>query len=80
MAKEIMGEMTGAYLIMERSQDIHLDENVVRALSMIPLWEITDPRLDKGVGDKLILRNVAMKLGLKTCSVCQNKRFSLEVA
>ena len=46
-----------------------LDENVVRTLSKIPLWEITDPRLDKGVGDKLILRNVAMKLGLKTCSV-----------
>ena len=24
-----------------------LDENVVRTLSKIPLWEITDPRLDK---------------------------------
>jgi asparagine synthetase B (glutamine-hydrolysing) len=46
-----------------------LDEHVVRALSKIPLWEITDPRLEKGYGDKLILRHVANSLGLKTCSV-----------
>ena len=46
-----------------------LDENVVRALSEIPLWEITDPRLEKGYGDKLILRHVGNRLGLKTCSV-----------
>ena len=46
-----------------------LDENVVRALSEIPLWEITDPRLEKGYGDKLILRHVANRLGLKTCSI-----------
>ena len=33
------------------------------------MWEITDPRLEKGYGDKLILRHVANRLGLKTCSV-----------
>ena len=44
-----------------------LDENVVKKLASFPLWVLTDPRMERGFGDKLILRNVARKLKLEHC-------------
>ncbi|KAL4586754.1 hypothetical protein LXL04_011398 [Taraxacum kok-saghyz] len=41
-----------------------LDEDVIRILLDIPLWEITDLRQPSGVGDKKILREVARMLHL----------------
>lgn len=35
-----------------------LDEDVIRALLDIPLWEIADLNQPSGVGDKKILREV----------------------
>ncbi|KAL2226302.1 asparagine synthetase domain-containing protein 1 [Sesamum indicum] len=42
-----------------------LDEDVIRTLLDIPLWEIADLNQPSGVGDKKILREVARLLGLK---------------
>ncbi|XP_047967075.1 asparagine synthetase domain-containing protein 1 isoform X3 [Salvia hispanica] len=41
-----------------------LDEDVIRTLLDIPLWEIADLDKPSGVGDKKILREVARLLGL----------------
>ncbi|KAH6797829.1 Asparagine synthase family protein [Perilla frutescens var. hirtella] len=41
-----------------------LDEDVIRTLLDIPLWEIADLDQPSGVGDKKILREVAQLLGL----------------
>lgn len=41
-----------------------LDEDVIRALLDIPLWEIADLNQPSGVGDKMILREIARSLGL----------------
>ncbi|KAI3731526.1 hypothetical protein L1987_62714 [Smallanthus sonchifolius] len=42
-----------------------LDEDVIRLLLDIPLWEIADLRQPSGVGDKKILREVARMLHLQ---------------
>ncbi|KAL0336542.1 UNVERIFIED_CONTAM: Asparagine synthetase domain-containing protein 1 [Sesamum radiatum] len=42
-----------------------LDEDVIRTLLDIPLWEIADLNQPSGLGDKKILREVARLLGLK---------------
>ncbi|KAK6133906.1 hypothetical protein DH2020_032367 [Rehmannia glutinosa] len=41
-----------------------LDEDVIRTLLDIPLWEIADLNQPSGIGDKKILREVAQLLGL----------------
>ncbi|KAF3431594.1 hypothetical protein FNV43_RR26325 [Rhamnella rubrinervis] len=41
-----------------------LDEDVIKALLDIPLWEIADLNQPSGAGDKKILREVAQLLGL----------------
>ncbi|XP_031099449.1 asparagine synthetase domain-containing protein 1 [Ipomoea triloba] len=41
-----------------------LDEDVIRTLLDIPLWEIADLNQPSGVGDKKILREIAQLLGL----------------
>lgn len=45
-----------------------LDEDVIRTLLDIPLWEIADLDQPSGVGDKKILREVARLLGLDEVS------------
>ncbi|KAL5725783.1 hypothetical protein ACHQM5_008888 [Ranunculus cassubicifolius] len=42
-----------------------LDEDVIKTLLEIPLWEVADLNLPVGKGDKKILREVAQLLGLK---------------
>ncbi|KAM0001974.1 putative asparagine synthase (glutamine-hydrolyzing) [Helianthus debilis subsp. tardiflorus] len=46
-----------------------LDEDVIRLLLDIPLWEIADLRQSSGVGDKKILREVARMLHLQEAAV-----------
>ncbi|XP_076888685.1 uncharacterized protein LOC143539175 [Bidens hawaiensis] len=46
-----------------------LDEDVIRLLLDIPLWEIADLRQPSGVGDKKILREVARMLHLQEAAV-----------
>lgn len=46
-----------------------LDEDVIRTLLDIPLWEIADLDQPSGVGDKKILREVAKLLGLYEAAV-----------
>ncbi|KAL7260767.1 hypothetical protein ACSBR1_006435 [Camellia fascicularis] len=46
-----------------------LDEDVIRTLLNIPLWEIADLDQPSGKGDKKILREVAQLLGLHEASV-----------
>ncbi|PWA72801.1 asparagine synthase family protein [Artemisia annua] len=46
-----------------------LDEDVIRLLLDIPLWEIADLRQPSGVGDKKILREVARMLNLPEAAV-----------
>nr|GEW59407.1 asparagine synthetase domain-containing protein 1 isoform X2 [Tanacetum cinerariifolium] len=46
-----------------------LDEDVIRLLLDIPLWEIADLRQPSGVGDKKILREVARMLNLHEAAV-----------
>nr|GMD15179.1 asparagine synthetase domain-containing protein 1 isoform X1 [Ipomoea batatas] len=41
-----------------------LDEDVIRTLLDIPLWEIADLNQPSGIGDKKILREIAQLLGL----------------
>ncbi|XP_030484760.2 uncharacterized protein LOC115701178 isoform X1 [Cannabis sativa] len=45
-----------------------LDEDVIKVLLDIPLWEVTDLNQPSGVGDKKILREVAQLLGLHEAS------------
>ncbi|KAI8828651.1 asparagine synthase-domain-containing protein [Chytriomyces cf. hyalinus JEL632] len=47
----------------------YLAESVVSMLSKLPVHLKTDPRLPRGVGDKLILRQMAVSLGLDRASV-----------
>ena len=42
----------------------YLDENVVAFLADLPVWIKADLRLPVGVGDKMILRCLAYRLGL----------------
>ncbi|KAI8906287.1 asparagine synthase-domain-containing protein [Gorgonomyces haynaldii] len=46
-----------------------LDNHVVNYLSGLGVKQKTDPRLQKGVGDKMLLRRVALKLGLERASL-----------
>ncbi|KAM7252232.1 hypothetical protein ACFE04_024115 [Oxalis oulophora] len=46
-----------------------LDEDVIKTLLDIPLWEITDLNQQSGIGDKKILREVAHLLGLHKAAV-----------
>ncbi|KAJ9563857.1 hypothetical protein OSB04_009017 [Centaurea solstitialis] len=46
-----------------------LDEDVIRLLLDIPLWEIADLRQPSGVGDKKILREVARMLHLHEAAI-----------
>ncbi|KAJ3230761.1 Asparagine synthetase domain-containing protein 1 [Chytriomyces hyalinus] len=47
----------------------YLAESVVSMLSKLPVHLKTDPRLPRGVGDKLLLRQMAVSLGLDRASV-----------
>ncbi|KAJ3139079.1 Asparagine synthetase domain-containing protein 1 [Physocladia obscura] len=47
----------------------YLDEEVITELSSLPVHLKTDLRLPKGVGDKLLLRQLATQLGLVRASV-----------
>ncbi|KAJ3409908.1 Asparagine synthetase domain-containing protein 1 [Chytriomyces hyalinus] len=47
----------------------YLSESVVSMLSKLPVHLKTDPRLPRGVGDKLLLRQMAVSLGLDRASV-----------
>ncbi|XP_022846557.1 asparagine synthetase domain-containing protein 1 [Olea europaea var. sylvestris] len=46
-----------------------LDEDVIRILLDIPLWEIADLNQPSGTGDKKILREVARLLGLNEAAI-----------
>ncbi|PKI44422.1 hypothetical protein CRG98_035154 [Punica granatum] len=46
-----------------------LDEDVIKILLDIPLWEIADLEQPSGRGDKKILREVAKLLGLSEASI-----------
>uniref|UniRef100_A0A2N9FRC1 Asparagine synthetase domain-containing protein n=1 Tax=Fagus sylvatica TaxID=28930 RepID=A0A2N9FRC1_FAGSY len=46
-----------------------LDEDVIRILLNIPLWEIANLDQPSGIGDKKILREVARLLGLYEAAV-----------
>ncbi|KAK4779918.1 hypothetical protein SAY87_016024 [Trapa incisa] len=46
-----------------------LDEDVIRVLLDIPLWEIANLEQPSGMGDKKILREVARLLGLSEASI-----------
>ncbi|CAI0463163.1 unnamed protein product [Linum tenue] len=46
-----------------------LDEDVIKTLLEIPLWEVTNLDEPSGVGDKKILREVARLLGLQEASI-----------
>jgi asparagine synthetase B (glutamine-hydrolysing) len=46
-----------------------LDENVVQFLSALPIWLKINPCLEKGVGDKYLLRVLARFLGLEKTSL-----------
>nr|XP_004660272.2 asparagine synthetase domain-containing protein 1 [Jaculus jaculus] len=50
-----------------------LDENVVSFLNSLPVWEKADLTLPRGIGEKLVLRLVAVQLGL-TASALLPKR------
>eukprot|EP00794_Sanderia_malayensis_P007908 gene7908-8762_t len=50
-----------------------LDENVVAFLQNVPVWIKCDPRLERGHGEKRLLRRMATRLGL-TGSVSLPKR------
>ncbi|XP_076858460.1 asparagine synthetase domain-containing protein 1 isoform X2 [Brachyhypopomus gauderio] len=47
----------------------YLDEDVVSFLNSLPIWEKADLSLPRGVGEKLLLRLVAMELGLGASSL-----------
>lgn len=46
-----------------------LDEDVIKTLLDIPLWDIADLNQPSGVGDKKILREVARLLGLEEAAI-----------
>lgn len=45
-----------------------LDEDVIHSLLNLPLWDIADLRQPLGQGDKKVLREIALVLGLKTAA------------
>ena len=47
----------------------YLDEGVVEFLHSLPTYRKTDPRLPRGIGEKVILRGVAYLLGLRDAAV-----------
>ncbi|XP_068185294.1 asparagine synthetase domain-containing protein 1 [Antennarius striatus] len=47
----------------------YLDEDVVSYLNSLPVWEKTDLTLPRGVGEKLLLRLMAKRLGLGQSAV-----------
>ncbi|ORY52910.1 adenine nucleotide alpha hydrolases-like protein [Rhizoclosmatium globosum] len=47
----------------------YLSEQLITHLSSVPVQIKTDPRLPRGVGDKLLLRQMALSLGLGRASV-----------
>ena len=51
----------------------YLDENVVSFLNSLPLDVKMNLRLDRGLGEKILLRAVAYKLGLKKTSLHQKR-------
>ncbi|XP_059317182.1 uncharacterized protein LOC132067834 isoform X2 [Lycium ferocissimum] len=61
--RETLAEMTGVLVTMARRFPF-LDEDVIRILLDIPLWEIADLDQPIGIGDKKILREVAHLLGV----------------
>ena len=50
-----------------------LDECVVATLGATPLHLLCDPRHEAGVGDKLVLRCVARRIGLARCASLQKR-------
>ncbi len=47
----------------------YLDEKVVEYLAQLQIWAKVDLRLPVGVGDKIILRALAYRLGLKKTAI-----------
>lgn len=47
----------------------YLDERVVECLADIPVWVKADLRLPAGLGDKIILRALANRLGLHKTAI-----------
>ena len=41
---------------------------MVSFIHNLPLWIVADLRLDRGIGDKRILRELALRLGLKNAA------------
>ena len=55
-------------LVADRGREARhpfLDENVVFQALNLPLWALTDLRMQPGVGDKLVLRGCLRRLGLE---------------
>eukprot|EP01052_Picozoa_sp_SAG31_P020274 SAG31_NODE_1516_length_8036_cov_2.800680_8_plen_384_part_00 len=52
----------------------YLDEAVMEYLANCPLWKLADLRLPDGVGDKRVLRVLALKLGLSASVAGMPKR------
>ncbi|XP_053213806.1 asparagine synthetase domain-containing protein 1-like [Panonychus citri] len=46
----------------------YLDENLINYLNSLPIWKKTNLTLERGKGDKILLRFVALKLGLTKVS------------
>lgn len=47
----------------------YLDEDVVSYLNSLPVWEKADLSLPRGVGEKLLLRTAARRMGLGRAAV-----------
>ena len=47
----------------------YLDERVVKCLSELPIWIKANLRLPAGIGDKIILRALAYRLGLRKTAI-----------
>lgn len=63
-------EVSGISVVFLRSCRFpYLDEEVVSFLSSLPVWEKTDLSLPRGVGEKLLLRLAARRLGLGQSAV-----------
>jgi asparagine synthetase B (glutamine-hydrolysing) len=63
-------------VISSNSREIRapfLDENVAEFISKLDLPIITDPRLQRGTGDKRILRRVATILQIPSCATLQKR-------
>uniref|UniRef100_H2ZR64 Asparagine synthetase domain-containing protein 1 n=2 Tax=Ciona savignyi TaxID=51511 RepID=H2ZR64_CIOSA len=51
----------------------YLDEEVVQFLSSLPVHMKTDLRLERGVGEKILLRGAAYQLGLRAAAVAAKR-------